>query len=77
MVMGSSRKICHYIFERFFRGDKSRNRTTGGTGLGLAISRGIIEAHGESIRAESEEEVGTKIIFTIPEQAPQELEEKL
>ncbi len=66
-----------YIFERFFRGDKSRNRTTGGTGLGLAISRGIIEAHGESIRAESEEDVGTKIIFTIPEQAPQELEEKL
>jgi signal transduction histidine kinase len=66
-----------YIFERFFRGDKSRNRTTGGTGLGLAISRGIIEAHGETIRAESEEDVGTKIIFTIPEHAPQGFEEKI
>ncbi len=65
-----------YIFERFFRGDKSRNRKTGGTGLGLTISRGIIEAHGESIWAESEEQVGTKISFTIPEHDPQELEEK-
>jgi signal transduction histidine kinase len=64
-----------YIFERFFRGDKSRNRKTGGTGLGLAISRGIIEAHGESIWAESEEQVGTKISFTIPEHAPRELED--
>lgn len=60
-----------FIFERFFRGEKSRNRTTGGTGLGLAISRGIIEAHGEVISAESAEGVGTKIIFTLPVHAPQ------
>lgn len=60
-----------FIFERFYRGEKSRNRTTGGTGLGLAISRGIIEAHGESITAESKEGFGTKIIFTIPENPPE------
>ena len=59
-----------YIFERFFRGEKSRNRMTGGTGLGLAISRGIVEAHGEVISVESIEGEGTKIIFTIPENEP-------
>jgi signal transduction histidine kinase len=58
-----------YIFDRFYRGEKSRNRTTGGTGLGLAISKGIIEAHGETITVESVVGQGTRMIFTIPEQA--------
>lgn len=61
-----------HIFDRFFRGEKSRNRTTGGSGLGLAISRGIIEAHGESISVESVVGQGTSMIFTIPEHAPGE-----
>ena len=55
------------IFERFYRGDKSRNRSTGGSGLGLAISRGIIEAHGEHITAVSKLGQGTTVSFTIPE----------
>jgi signal transduction histidine kinase len=59
-----------YVFERFYRGEKSRNRMTGGTGLGLAISRGIVEAHGEVISVESVEGEGTKIIFTLPEHEP-------
>jgi signal transduction histidine kinase len=54
------------VFERFYRGEKSRSRRTGGTGLGLAIARGIVEAHGGQIRAESTVGVGTRMIFTIP-----------
>jgi signal transduction histidine kinase len=41
-----------HIFESFYRGDKSRRRTTGGSGLGLAIARGIVLAHGGGIEAQ-------------------------
>lgn len=62
---GISENALPNIFERFFRGDASRNSKQGGTGLGLAIVKKIIEEHGGSIRAESTEGVGTKIIFTL------------
>jgi len=55
-----------HIFERFYRGEKSRNRGTGGAGLGLAIARGIIRAHGGDIRVESEPGKGTQFTFHIP-----------
>jgi signal transduction histidine kinase len=35
-----------HVFERFFRGDRSRSRASGGAGLGLAIARGLVQAHG-------------------------------
>ena len=55
-----------HIFERFYRGEKSRNRGTGGAGLGLAIARGIVQAHGGDIRVESEIGKGTQFTFSIP-----------
>jgi len=54
-----------YIFERFYRADASRNSKKGGSGLGLAISKKIIEDHAGRIWAESEEGVGTTILFTL------------
>ena len=55
-----------HIFERFYRGEKSRNRGTGGAGLGLAIARGIVRAHGGDIRVESDIGKGTMFTFAIP-----------
>jgi signal transduction histidine kinase len=54
------------IFERFYRGEKSRNRQTGGAGLGLAIARGIIEAHGGQISVESQPGQGATFCFSLP-----------
>lgn len=55
-----------YVFDRFYRGEKSRSRNTGGAGLGLAIARGIVEAHGGRIWAESQAHKGTRITFSLP-----------
>ncbi len=55
-----------WVFERFYRGEKSRSRATGGAGLGLAIARGIVEAHGGRIWVESAQGCGARICFTLP-----------
>jgi signal transduction histidine kinase len=59
-----------YIFERFYRADRSRTRSTGGAGLGLAIVKKIIEAHGGQVSVESVLEKGTTINFTLPTSMP-------
>jgi signal transduction histidine kinase len=55
-----------FIFERFYRTDKSRNRETGGSGIGLAIVKSIVEAHGGTVVAESKLDEGTSFEVTLP-----------
>lgn len=55
-----------HIFNRFYRADRSRARTSGGSGLGLAIARQIVEAHGGTVWAKSQPGAGTTIALRIP-----------
>lgn len=64
---GISKEDLPYIFEQFYRGEKSRNRATGGSGLGLAISRSIIEAHGGKLTVQSQAGQGSCFSFTLPQ----------
>jgi signal transduction histidine kinase len=54
-------KDLPFIFERFWRGEKSRSRTGGGAGLGLAIAKHLVQAHGGEIGVESPSTEGLKM----------------
>ena len=54
------------VFDRFYRTDPSRSRSTGGTGLGLTIARRLVEAHGGTIEAESVVGEGSRFVIRLP-----------
>ncbi|MGC9518968.1 MAG: sensor histidine kinase [Desulfuromonadaceae bacterium] len=55
-----------HIFERFYRTDAARNRSSGGTGLGLAIVKWVVEAHHGSMNVTSEVNRGSMFTVTLP-----------
>jgi signal transduction histidine kinase len=59
-----------FIFERFYRADKSRNRKTGGAGIGLAIVKSIANAHGGAATVESRPDLGSVFTVTLPKSGP-------
>ena len=63
---GLDPKEVSLVFERFFRGDKARSRTTGGVGLGLAVVKQLVEAHNGRVWAESTKGQGATFSFTLP-----------
>ena len=64
--IGISKEHQERIFERFYRVDKSRSKSTGGTGLGLAITKQLVDKMDGSIELKSKAGVGTTVIVKIP-----------
>lgn len=64
--IGIPKEDIPYIFNRFYRSDKSRSKDKGGTGLGLSIAKWIIAQHNGIVEVKSAVDVGTKISIFLP-----------
>ena len=64
---GIPKEDLPYIFDRFYRVDKTRSRHLGGTGLGLSIVKHIALAHHGSVSVESKLDEGSTFIMMLPE----------
>ena len=62
---GISEEDLPFVFERFYKSDKSRGLDRTGVGLGLYLVKSMIEAHGETIRCESEYGKWCRFTFTL------------
>jgi two-component system OmpR family sensor kinase len=63
---GLSAQECERVFERFYRTDSSRNRSTGGSGLGLSIVAALVAAHGGNVTVESKPGAGAIFRVLLP-----------
>lgn len=66
--IGIPKEALDHVFERFYRVDKSRSKSTGGTGLGLAIVKHIVSRHNAELEISSEQGIGTRISVIFPSQ---------
>lgn len=66
--IGISEEDLKYVFERFYRADKSRTRATGGTGIGLTIVKSIVSSHGGEVKLESKLGEGIKFTIILPKE---------
>ncbi|PGV50191.1 cell wall metabolism sensor histidine kinase WalK [Bacillus sp. AFS037270] len=64
--IGIPREDLPHIFDRYYRGDKSRNRHLEGSGLGLSIAKWIVQTHSGKIRITSNEGEGTQVFVSLP-----------
>ena len=64
--IGISEEDQDFLFERFFKADKSRNRTRGGSGLGLSIVKKIVDMHNGTITVKSKLGEGTRLSISLP-----------
>ncbi len=64
--IGIAKEDLPLLYERFYRGDKSRDRKTGGIGIGLSIVKALVDAHHGEIHLESQLHVGTTVTVVFP-----------
>src|SRR5699024_6241635 len=64
--IGLSEEVKERIFDRFYRGDPARTKAVEGTGLGLSIVSSIVTLHDGSINIQSEENIGSTFIVSLP-----------
>ena len=71
--VGMTQEVADHVFDRFYRADTARARTTGGTGLGLAIATEDVAIHGGRLQAYGEPGRGASFLMTLPKHAGDEI----